>query len=105
MGSEMCIRDSSNVSAAIYVYFVQAGSALESHIEELSLVDLLTNFLKCLYHLRRCCHREAVIEAPATVRFTNGPPPMSSSAPFKVSTSSFATGEFLDQSRSRGRLD
>ena len=44
-------------------------------IEELSLVDLLTNFLKYLYHLRRCCHREAVIEAPATVRFTNGPPP------------------------------
>ena len=40
-------------------------------IEELSLVDLLTNFLKYLYHLRRCCHREAVIEAPATVRFTN----------------------------------
>ena len=73
-------------------------------IEELSLVDLLTNFLKYLYHLRRCCHREAVIEAPATVRFTNAPP-MSSSAPFKVSTSSFATGEFLDQSRSRGRLD
>ena len=45
--------------AGFSFYFLHAGSALEAHIEKLSLVDLLTNFLKCLYHLRRWCHREA----------------------------------------------
>jgi len=32
-------------------YCVYAGSALETHIEELSIVEFLANFVKYLYHL------------------------------------------------------